>query len=125
MLRKLALVYVFISLLSYGHRFVQAIELGAFATPMPWFTWLVNIVGIFAVFSYAVRREFISKHAWTFLFFTFVALRIYELAPRGLFVSSAPLHVNIVIALQYAWYVVPSIFCLAYLSLRRRTDEAL
>lgn len=125
MLRKLALVYVFISFLSYGYGLVRAIELGAFYSVMPWFSWSINLVGIFSVYSYSANRKFLSNNAWAFLFFAFVSLRIYELVPRGLLVSNVPLHVNMAIALKYAWYVVPSILCLGYLSLRRSGEEDL
>lgn len=125
MLRKLALLYVVIATFEYGYRLVVAIQHGVFSAVQPWIALSLNIAGLTAVYAYARRRDFMHEYAWRALLVAYVALRIIELAPSGLFVSGAPLESNLGIAVQYALYVVPSVMCLAFLSFRHREENAL
>lgn len=125
MLRKLALLYVVIATFGYGYWIVVAVQNGVFSAARPWIIWSLNIAGLIAVYAYASRRKLMHEYAWRAFLVAYVALRIIELTPNGLFVSGAPLQSNLGIAVQYAFYVVPSVMCLAFLSFGHREDNAL
>lgn len=91
-------------------------------------TWLLYIVGLFALFCFAVRKPFLPKNFWRACTGVYVSVRLFELLSRGLALTGDNLATDSDIILSYLWLVLPPACALLYLSAytpeRRITLEA-
>ncbi|MDW3094541.1 MAG: hypothetical protein R8G33_02585 [Gammaproteobacteria bacterium] len=127
MLKKIALIYVLIELTSKAYIIYRAINEELFykainenlAHPlMPFLSWGISIAGLVAVLGYALNKQLLNPIIWKILLIAFLLLRLIELMPNGLFVSTASLSANIYVGLRYLWLVVPSIAAMWYLGFK-------
>jgi hypothetical protein len=125
MLKKFALIYVVLATLESCYRISVAIELGAFNQAKPWFVWAINIFGLIAVWAYATKRRLVSKNVWLIVLAVFVTVRAIEIFQGGLFSSNISVQSNVLIGINYLWYVLPSILCLYYWSFSEHREHAL
>ncbi len=114
MLRKIAIVYCVLELLSMGFLFVEGVEAGVFNQVRPWMSWAGNILGISAVLCYGLGRALFPKIVWVLVMIFYVSIRTYELYPFGLVPMDTDLYLIVIISLRYAYFVIPSILCLYY-----------
>jgi hypothetical protein len=113
-LRKIAIIYCVLELLSMGFLFVEGVETGVFNQVRSWISWTGNILGISAVLCYGLGRTLFPKIVWILVLIFYVGIRIYELYPFGLVPVDTDLHLIVIISLRYAYFVIPSILCLYY-----------
>lgn len=125
MLKKLAIIYVAITLINYSVSLYSGVIGEAWKNIDFWVSWPFNYFGVLAVLGFALRRTFLNSMFWKVILVGYVSLRTYELIKRGLFIETAPLQQNMLIGLNYTLLVVPPLIAIWYLAYFFNSENSL